>query len=316
MPLTTSLPSPSIEWVDKYMGPPGYQNPSSKHGTAATVSAHNQQVNIGGQNKATTERSTSGAALNRWTDYLGRGTAGTSTWDGTMGRGTVLVRRAGNNSIDGSGIVPTGWYPQLTQATGQAAGSFQNPESLVCVVDWHVFWDIAGASPMNNDQAGVWFIPVGDGALGVTCAAVPAGAGGNIGVSGFGCFLNNVAGVAAYEYVSWRGDGTVGARTILERVSVPVATVPSVQLWNTIRFILTSATNTEAATVQMIVNGDTIIPGRQFGTALLDDAAGSSASNPFGYAIGFNTAGVNNVFRQLAVKLGRYTPGGTALEPA
>jgi hypothetical protein len=296
--------------------PVAFQNPTSAAGSGPAVPKINQAaMSQGDYAKRGLMTSNTGAALNRWTDYIGSGGGSTRFWSGAVGRGSVAMRSNANNSLDGGGLLPPDWLPQLTPAVGQNPGSIQDAGALVAVYDFHLWWQIAGASPMTNNMAGIWFLPLNAGVNAQAVPVDPAVLPFSNRFSGFGCFLNNVGGLAAYEYVSFRNNGGLGASTILEQVPVPVATVPTVNQWNTIRFVIIGATNTAGATVQMIVNGDAIVPGRAFGSALLDTPEASVANAP-GFACGFNTGGVDFVNAQWAAKLGRFNPSGAAIEAA
>lgn len=317
MPVTTSLPAPDIEWIQKLFTPVALQNPASTAGTngskiIADTAAAQQMASQGG-----VMTRNAGVALNRFTSWQGVGAGVTNVWDGQRGRGAMRMNSTGNNSPTGAAIVPPDWCPQLTPAGGQNPGSKQDAAALVAVYDVSLWWDLAGAPPFNDDQAGIWFLPYN--ALADARAVPASNLIFNTCFGGFGVFVNNVGGTAAYEYVSWRTTNppTVNG-IILERVPVGAAIVPSLQAWNTIRFVIVGATNNDPATLSVQVNEQDVVPVRTFGSAVLDtpEASMANAGTPGGPGMvcGFNTAGTNFCFGHAHVKLGRYTPGGAAVE--
>lgn len=317
MPLTTALPAQDIEWFRKVYGPGAYQNPSSLQGTAGAsrLLGGQGQLRPGPGRPMVMDSSSFGANLNQHTGYGGIGGGSSDVWDGWGGRGGIRSGSTGLNNVQGGGICPPDWMPQLTAAGGQAVGSMQAPENLVLVLDFHVvqFLLATAPAPWMDDSAGVFFIPY---AADPPCSvrAIPSPALGlNPCIGGFGVFLNSPGGLARYEYVSWRTFGTTG--TILERITVPLSVTPALDIWNTIRFVIIGATATEAATLQVQVNEQDIVPVRQFGSAQLDTPEASQAGAS-GMWAGFTTAdgGGNPMRTQFSAKLGRFTPGGRALQ--
>lgn len=319
MPLTTSLPSPSIEWVDKVTGPAAMQNPTSTLGSAAAkILSAGSMLNSRHASSARPQQATA-SNLQRIDSYQGVGAGSANIWGcggaTPSGRGAARMNSAGNNSPTGGATCPPDWMPQLTTAgLLQNPGSRQEAAALVAVFDFHLLWEFAAGapSPMMDHQAGIWFLPYD--ALCDARAVPAANLIFNNCFSGFGVFLNNVAGVASYEYVSWRGTGAPLPKTILEQVPISTAFVPQLDVWNTLRFVVIGATNDAAATVELSANGNVIV-SRTFGTAVLDMPEDSIAGAP-GMVCGFNTAGTNFCNGQFAMKLGRYTPSGSAIEPA
>lgn len=317
MPITTSLPAPDIAWIQKLSGPIALQNPSSKFGTAGPRLISADGLSQWSQAQGGPMTRNAGVALNRYNSYQGVGAASSNIWDGVRGRGSMAMNSAGNNSPTGGAICPPEWCPQLTAVTGQNPGSKQDAGALVAVYDVSLWWDIPGLSPMMNDQAGIWFLPYN--VLADARAVPAANLIFNTCFGGFGVFLNNVGGVGTYEYVSWRTmNPPAAAGIILERVPVPPAVAPTLQAWNTIRFVIVSATNNDPATLSVQVNEQDVVPVRTFGSAVLDtpETSMANAATPRGPGMvcGFNTAGTAFVWGHYHIKLGRFTPGGAAVE--
>lgn len=315
MPLTTSLPAPSIEWVQKMFGPVALQNPTSAFGQPGQrISADRsaQQVASG----VRTVQSATRVQAFRYDTYQTVGSSLANVWDGIWGRGAMAMNSTNNNGITGSALVPPDWMPSLTPVQGQNPGSQQDAASLVAVFDFHLFYQIPAAPTWTNNAAGIWFTPYNVAcdcrSLAISSAVLPF----NTKFSGFGVFLNTVAGTAGYEYVSWRATSppTVDA-VVLESVPVPTSVVPDVNSWNSIRFVIVGARNAEPATLSVQVNGQDLIPVRTFGSPELVTPEADISPAP-GMVCGFNTAGPAFCWGTFHAKLGRFTPGGVAVEPA
>lgn len=318
MPLSTALPAPQIEWVQKVWGPVAMQNPTSKFGNNGQRLIANQNA-LQWANAVRTVQSATRVQAHQIDNYQTVGSSLSNVWDGFFGRGAMAMNSAANNSFTGSALVPPDWMPQLSPVGNQNPGSFQDAGSLVAVFDVHLYYQIPAAPTWTDNGAGIWFTPYNVAcdcrSLAIDSAILPF----NTKFSGFGVFVNTVAGTAAYEYVSWEAESPPSVdAVVLETVPVPTSIVPTVELWNSIRFVIIGARNNEPATLTVRVNGEDVVPVRTFGSSVLatPEGGGIGAGNAPGMVIGFNTGGPAFGWGQFHAKLGRFTPGGAAVEPA
>ncbi|MGE0347374.1 MAG: hypothetical protein AB7N73_15020 [Gemmatimonadales bacterium] len=240
-------------------------------------------------------------------NYKALATAGTYRLAERHGRYCIQHTVSGAG-VQGSGWRPPDWTPPFDPTLLQS-GMLIDPGAVVLVLNWHVSAVLAGATPgWGNDTSPMFFLPlvstvnVGTSVIG--------GAGPHLG--GFGVFLNNVAGAAAYEYVAW-ASGSPG--TVLERVTVPVSSVPSVANWNTFRFIIIAASAGRRARLTVQANGIDVVADREMGGAFLQiptvaaaDAMGMIACWAQRGAVG------DSMFFAMDARTGRFTPAGVEVQ--
>lgn len=304
MPISVALPAPQISW-EQELYCPAFTVVNSLPQTASGVldglalralqsRSQVQQVAAGGINS-----------------IGGYGTVGTT---GVINRieqrhGRPCIRLSVAGTTQGDAICPPDWSPAFnTPASSLNPGSLQDPASIVAVWDWHMSAALAGATPQwPNDTSPVIFTPDGTGQ---DIRNNPPGGTGP-GLRGFGVFLNNVGGVARYEYVSWND-----ARVVLERVTIGASIVPLISDWSTFRFIIVGAGSAgRSASLSLQVNGFDVVVGRTFGSVVLENPLGAAAASNLcgGFAVS-TSGGTDLMFYQISAKLGRFTPSGSELQ--
>lgn len=303
-PLSTVLPPPNPVWVQDFLWPTPWNNSRpGQTGNVTPFSRHGGQRPAGMSDGPTVSRSNSSNSF-----ALGVATNILPAFRTYRGRFCVDYRSGSATAATGACYVVPGWQPTY-EATGQASGSRTNEESVVGIVDLHIALQLAGATPAwANDRAGIVWYPVSANPWNVSGAP---GNGGTVG--GFGVFFNTVGGVLAAEYLSFNPDG--GPYEI-ERVSVPVADLSD---WNLFRFQIIGAAAGRAATVELIVNGSSVLT-RTFGSPQLltpsQAAPGTPKLGSF-YAPGVAAFGPNSsdrIFLTTYARFGRFTASASEVQ--
>lgn len=228
---------------------------------------------------------------------------GTSLAESRLGRACCRMGVSGAGTR-GAGIAFNGWNPY--QTVSGAGGQHVPPESVVGIFDFNISLEYAaGTAPgWADDTAPICFYPL---ALGTPNVGNVVPGNGVATFGGFGIFCNDDgAGVGRYEWVSWQAGGT-----ILERV--PILEPHDPELWNTLRVIIISAIGGSPPTVELELNGVSILE-RTFGTSVLetfDDMCGNVGAMtlvPSMLAVGPDDDGV---FWDCYFRLGCFLPDGT-----
>lgn len=304
MPISVALPAPQIEY-EQELYCPAFTAASSFPQTAANLLEATALRAT--QARATTLTATAGA-INSLTGYGGVGSVGViNRIEQRHGRPCVRVSLTG--TTQGTAIIPPDWNAVFgAPAASLNPGSLQDPAAIVSVWDWHlsVALGVGAAPSWPNDTSGVFFLPDGTG-LDVRNNP-PGGVGPRS--SGFGVFLNNVGGVARWEYVSFT------AAAILERVTIGASIVPLVTDWSTVRFVIVSAgSGGRSPSLSVQVNGFDIVTGRVFGGVSLADPIATAGTAGLCAALSVWGAAVpDQLFYALSAKLGRFTPSGSELQ--
>jgi hypothetical protein len=244
--------------------------------------------------------------VNELNNYAAAGTAGTYVFARHRNRRCVQITPTGGG-VKGQGWRPPEWTPPF-DATDMSPGAFMNPAQVVAVFDWHVAAALGGATPgWANDTTPMFFLP--SSASSLVSTSVIGGAGPHLG--GFGVFLNNVGGVALYEYVSW-SSGAPGS--VLERVTIGASVVPDLTKWSTFRFIIVGAASGRPARLTVQANGVDVVVNRTFGSGLLQ-LPSVAAAGATGLLTCWAQRGVaDTMFLAMDAKLGRFLPNGTQLQ--
>lgn len=328
MPLSTVLPSPSIEWLGRIYSPRIFSG--QVNGTNLPSFPWSLPTLWPLVSREGIPDPSAPADTNNFIGYGSIGVAGTiHRWQ--LRNGRACARWSTTGSLTGTLMAPVFWFPQFGGGSGVSPGATQNPQSLVGVIDYHLSLDLAGAPAWGDDIVGPTFQPhfTGGNGMDVRSASpgfswVPGGAVPQH-IGGWGVFANNDgAGGTRYEYVSWAtSDPPADPGAILERVVIGPGIVPDVQDWTTIRFIIVSPNPPALAnsTLTVQVNGFDIVVARVFGSSVLQDpyvAAGpglvAGSLGAGGIAMGINAAGPagDEIFLCTNAKFGRYTPDGAA----
>lgn len=305
MPLSTILPPPQVRWTSKW-AMPWY--------ASAPVSSPGQVIDTWSRLGATFGH---GAALlpsstvppNTVDGYGAVGTTGTFVTATRLNRRCLELTPTGG-AVKGSAWRPPDWQPPFEAAT-MAPGATMDPGAVVFVFDFHVSITLAGAVPGWADDTSPVFFLASRLATNVG-TRVPGGSGPNQ-MTGFGVFLNDVAGAPRYEYVSWRE--AVTGTPALERVTIPLAVVADHERWNTFRFIVTGAASGRAATLTVQANGTDVVVDREFGSALLE-APNVVTPGETGMVCCIAVRGSvgDSLFYAADAKLGRFLPSGRQLQ--
>jgi len=316
VPFSIALPAPDITWVTEYFGPlaggSGVFQGLDGNGVAGPLSntaAFNYVGARPAQGREAWLQAGNGVNSEKLQGWAAVGTGVITRWKYYRGRTCMNDRSVG--AFNSDFVVPGDWCPDLRGSPlAVPTGALQDDASIVAVFDFHVAAALPGAPPWLDDLVGWYFLPV---AIGLDTRQVPGGfpLAGVPSVGGFGIFLNNSGvGTTVLEYVSW-ATGAPGA--ILERVRVPLAVLPDIQKWSSVRLVIIGARPGFGAALSLQVNRQDVIGARSFGTAQLNEPT-TSIAGAMGMGVGFNSAAGADIYSQFHMKFGRFTPGGAELQ--
>lgn len=306
-PLSISLPAPEIEWEYEFYGPAARQNPSSLD-LVNTSAWGDTMMRPPATDRVVLDSNTTGGSSKGFGGYAGSGGTGVvQRWEVRHNRS--CLRTSATTVNVGNGTCIPFWGPFLGDPVDIAPGAFVNASATVLVFDMHLSIQLAGATTAwPADTSPFFFLPLASTlVIGDVLGAIGADKGG------WGVFVNNVAGVPRYEYVSW-SSGNPGAA--LERVTVPLSSVADITDWNTFRFVIVSGDSTRRATLSVQANGIDLVVGRDFGGLLLQTplaaAAPSTAAEFVAILAAFGDpgGGGDQIFSAYSAKVGRFTPDG------
>lgn len=297
MPISTALPSPLISTEDDHIFP--VQDIAAVPGTPSVV-----QNNLKGRQET--------APVQQFMACYGCIGGAGSTFEVQAASGgapgnVYCTRVISTAAGGGGGYFPTLFRPSWGPASAWASGAVTNPGYVVGVFNV-MFATTNGADNFPDDTTGFCTIPTGG--VPVPSNFIDSLRPGSTPLNGFGCFFNSDgAGAAVLEYVAWSGAATT------ERIRVAASVVPDLTDWNSLRFVVVSASAGREATLSLVVNGVAIFAGREFGSAELPrpDAVDADALQ---YAFGVSTqsGGGEGYFYQQWGYNGRFLPDGTELQ--
>ncbi|MGE0161063.1 MAG: hypothetical protein AB7T31_16830 [Gemmatimonadales bacterium] len=305
MPISVALPAPSIEWLE-YFYFPQLTFASSPPFTARNILAG---TTIRPAESRNAVQQIGAGSINSFEGYGARTTGGTTNrMENRFGRPCVMILNTVNDAAikNGAGMLPMPWSGVYDPPGGSLnPGALQDDASLCAVFDWHASVQLVGATVVAGaDRVGFFFLPDTP-----TRDVNQTPGGGGVPVRGFGVFLNNVAGVPTWEYVSWADGGA-----ILERVTIGASIVPSIVNWSTFRFVIQSAgAGGREPQLAVQVNGFDVVTGRVFGSGVLADPTSSGTAGGLWSAFCWG-GGSDQLFYALSGKLGRFTPAGAELQ--
>lgn len=303
MPLSTVIPPQSIEWIERLECPSQTQDPDSFVGDPIIQLAFARIAQLRPPSAQLLPSNAPAAESIR--NYGSLSTFSVRQYAVVNGRKCFQAAVSGDTWCDGFRFAS--WLPSFGPASGFNPGATYWDGSVVGVFDFHLAINLVAATPgWADDSTGTFFLPVASGVDGQDTPAFAAGIGG------FGVFCNNDgAGGARYEYVSWR---TGGPATVLERVAIGTGIVPDISNWNTFRYVIVGAASGREATVEVIVNGQTIVT-REFGSSVLD-RPGTSVAGALGMfaMLSVNGPDSDEVAYLMDAKCGRFTPAGAELQ--
>lgn len=238
MPISTALPSPSIEFYGDFR----YPNMQVNTQVLTACAVGNSFVR---RHPATGQGPTTVAPI---ISTASGGTVGPQ-FSALGGRPAAFITTAG-------GVAGAGFAPDLFQTGFDAGdwnvGALYAPDSVVAVWDFHVACTTTVFAAGTADETGFWFVP-----LIPLQTSFPAATPGGVGAfsGGFGIALNDDGGGGnQWEFISY--DTTP---TILQRTAIGAAIIPDVTLWSSFRFTIVGAASGRPAEVSLEVNRTSIV---------------------------------------------------------
>lgn len=299
MPLSTSLPAPSIEFYSDLIFP-----------EAGAALRSGDSLNFTNQSKSrpgTQQAVTPVAAIGFFTSG---GVVGPD-FEQVGGRTCCFV--SSTTGFQSNGFKPETWQPGY-DAAGFNPGAYYDPGSVVAIIDFHVAATSALFTGTLPDTTGFWFIPRFDLFTQPSIAAASPGSGfPNEIDGGFGIAMNDDgAGNNRWEFVSF-----TGAPVILAREIIPASSVPDVTAWSTFRFTIVGAASGRPASLSLEANGVPVdgVQGLEFDDVTLmrpNTLQALSLGFYFGQALG-PMDGEGYRFRVYA-RFGRFTASGAEMQ--
>jgi len=187
-------------------------------------------------------------------------------------------------------------------------GSLYSPDSVVAIWDFHVATSSAVFAG-TADQTGFWFVPL----IPLQTSFPDSTPGGAGPTGGFGICLNDDGGGAnQWEYISYDAGGPV-----TQRVAIGAAIIPDVTLWSSFRFTIVGAAAGRPAEVSLEVNRASIagVQGVPFDDVVLfrPNTLNALASR---FCVGQVFSGLAGAGIQFGVyaRFGRFTAGGEEIQ--
>lgn len=299
-PLSTSLPAPAISFEQTWEWPGTTSNPNRKPGAVANTWEPLTQRNPVSWNNQPAPQF--GGVIRPYGNVV-VGAFAAFTINNLLGRRCIRVAKP-DAGLVASGWAPSDWFPSFDPA-GENPGAFHLEASVVSTFTYNLAAELAGATPSwPDDSTGFCFLPRSAGTL---SDEIPGG-GAATTTGGFGIFCNtDGVGGTQWEYVSWN-TGAPGA--VLRRVALPV---PNIALMNSFRVIILGAASGRSASVEVQVNGVTLVTDT-YGSATLQ-LPSAAAANATGLYNSFSIGtGTDALLLTMMARFGRYTPSGTEIQ--